>query len=324
MLAVVPEQRKHETIAGLGFHIPDEIPQLRWIDLMRMRRDRWRIWHARRNTDMLAGLILRHVLGFQFKLLFTSAAQRRHTWITRFCYKRMDAIIATTAKAAAFLDSPATVVRHGVDTDRFQPPADKKGSWAETGLPGKYGVGVFGRIRPNKGSEDFTDALLSVLPRRADWTAVFVGQAAAEHRSYEQRLKGKLAAAGLAKRVHFTGFVPDRDIPRWYQALSVVVCPSRVEGFGLPCLEAMASGCPVVATRAGAWPEIVQEDVTGKLVDCGDVAGLTAALLAVTEDPERVARMGRQARAHVVQHFHIANEAKGIQDVYNTLLGPAG
>jgi glycosyltransferase involved in cell wall biosynthesis len=323
MLAVIPEQLKHERIAALGYNIPDEIPKLRWKDLLKLRHDSWRVWHARRNMDMLAGLVLRYLFGFRFKLVFTSAAQRRHTWITRFCYKRMDAVIATTARAAEFLDCPAIVVGHGVDTARFRPPVDRAKAWEETGLPGKYGIGVFGRIRPNKGSEDFTDALLSVLPKRPDWTAVFVGLAAAEHKAFEQRLKNKLAEAGLAQRAHFAGFVPNDEIPRWYQAMSAVVCPSRVEGFGLPCLEAMASGCPVVATRTGAWPEIIQEGVTGKLVDCKDVAGLTAALLAITEDTERVSRMGQQARRHAQEHFSIAEEAKGIQNVYDLVLGSA-
>ncbi len=311
MLAVIPEQLKHERIAILGYHVPPGIPRITWKNLLKMRRDRWRIWHARRNVDMLAGLILRHLLRFRLKLLFTSAAQRRHTGITRFYYKRMDAVIATTAKAASFLECPATVVRHGVDTLRFQP----------AGEPGRYALGAFGRIRPNKGSEDFVDALLAVLPARPEWSVVFVGEA--ESAEYERRLQGKLEAAGLAGRVQFTGFVSHDELPQCYRSLRVVVCPSREEGFGLPCLEAMASGCPVVATRAGAWPEIVQEDVTGKLVDAGDVAGMTAALLAITEDPDRAVRMGRQARDFVEREFAIANEASGIQQVYDALLGPA-
>lgn len=323
MWAVTPALQKRLPIVGFGFHLPPSLPRLRWWELFRIRRDRWRVWHARRNRDMLVGLILRWLLGFRLKLLFTSAAQRQHTWITRFYYHHMDAVIATSTAAAAVLDRPAVVVHHGVNVEHFRPPPDKQAAWRATGRPGLYGLGVFGRIRPSKGSEDFVDALITVLPQRPDWSAVFVGGTSGRHRAFERRLRKKLAAAGLAQRVHFTGFIPSAEVIRWYQALSVVVCPSRAEGFGLPCLEAMACGCPVVATRTGAWPEIVQDGRTGYLVNCGDVKALSAALLAITAKPERIAEMGEAARRWVVENFSIEREAAGILAVYKDLLRAA-
>jgi len=321
VIAVLPELAKHLEIAAMGFHIPAETPQVSFRQFARYcRRGPWRIWHARRNIDMLVGLVLRHIFRFKLRLLFTSAAQRRHSWITRFYYHHMDGLIATTTAAASFLDRDAVVVPHGVNTRLFSPPKNRASEWAERGLPGRYGIGVFGRIRPRKGTEEFVEAIIRVLPQRPDWTAVVVGQTTKEFRPFEQRLRARLQDTGLEGEVHFTGFLKDpQDIRKWYRSLSVVVCPSRVEGFGLPCLEAMASGCPVVATRTGAWPELITEGRDGYLVPCRDVDALSKAILKITTDPQRITVMGQQAREKVASHYRIEDEAAGILEVYKKL-----
>lgn len=321
MLAVLPEQAKRIPIAAMGFHVPDGLPQISFRQFLRhCWRGQWRIWHARRNIDMLVGLILRHVLRFKLILVFTSAAQRRHSWITRFYYRHMDGVIATSSAAASFLDRPAVVVCHGVNTEKFRPPKDRSAAWAERKLPGHFGIGVFGRVRPRKGTEEFIDAMIRVLPDRPDWTAVVVGQTTKEFVPFQRRLTSKIEAAGLRSRVHFTGYLKDpEDIPRWYRSLSVVVCPSRVEGFGLPCLEAMASGCPVVATRTGAWPELITEGRDGHLVPCRDADSLADAIMKITNEPKRVNEMGEHAREKVTTHYRIQDEADGIQAVYEQL-----
>ena len=321
VIAVLPEQARHISIATLGFHIAKGIPQISFGQFWRQCRDgRYRIWHARRNIEMLAGLILRHIFRFRLILLFTSSAQRRHSWITRFYYHRMDGLIATSAMAASYLDRESVVISHGVNTDIFYPPEDRPAAWAKRGLKGRYGIGIFGRIRPQKGSGEFVEAMIRVLPLRPEWSVVLVGQTTKEYHSFELQLRSKIQKAGLEDRFHFTGFLKDsHDIPEWYRSLSVVVCPSRVEGYGLPCLEAMASGCPVVATRTGYWPELISEGEDGYLVHCEDTEALTGAIMKITEDPERVSRMGRQARANITGRHRIQNEAERIVQVYRQL-----
>jgi mannosyltransferase len=305
MGAVIPEQLKHERIVTIGWNVPGGTPQIGWGMVLRHRRDRWRIWHARRNTDMAAGILLR-MLGWKYKLVFTSAALREKTWTTRFLVRRMDAVIATTAKAASFLPVPATVVMHGVNLEKFHPPADEKENL----------IGDFGRIRESKGSGDLAEALVNILPTRPAWRAVFVGEAESE--TYRRELQKKFAKAGVADRVSFTGFVPTADIPGWYRRMKLVVCASRDEGFGLPCLEAMASGCAVVATKAGAWPEIVTRE-TGRIVDCADSRAMAEAIAEVLDQETE---LGQQGRAEVERRFAIENEARGIQAVYDRLRAP--
>jgi mannosyltransferase len=95
--------------------VPDDVTRLRFADLLKLRRQRTPvIWHARRNNDMIVGVLLK-ALGWPLKLVFTSAAQRHHTWITRWLISKMDAVIATSDVSASFLKRSATVVAHGVD-----------------------------------------------------------------------------------------------------------------------------------------------------------------------------------------------------------------
>ncbi len=98
-------------IATLGPGLPDHLPRLRWTQLAglwrRPRSGRCRIWHARRNNEMAAGIFLKHVLRMPLKLVFTSAAQRRHSSYTRFLIRQMDAVIATSAPLRLFPPSAA-------------------------------------------------------------------------------------------------------------------------------------------------------------------------------------------------------------------------
>ncbi len=324
MIAVVPEQAKRLPIVACDPSLPARVPQVSTWELLRLaRRGPWRIWHARRNKEMLIGLILRYVFRFPIILLWTSAALRRHSWLTRFYYHHMDGLIATTAKAAGFLDRPAKVVRHGVDTEIFFPPAseeERQHNWREKGLGGDYCIGVFGRVRPSKGTDVYIDALCQVLPQRPEWHAVVIGDTLPQHQAFEKGLRDKVREAGLTDRIHFIGKVEDfAEIPRWYRSLSLVVCPSREEGFGLTSLEAMASGCPVVVSEAGAYPEIVTPGRDGWVVPCGETGPMTEAIAAATADVDELRARGREAQATVSRDFTIAREADGIEAVYREL-----
>src|SRR6185437_7342694 len=114
---VAPKLAKLLPAAWFGTDAPDGIARMGVAELLKLWRRRTPlIWHARRNNEMIVGVLLR-ALGWPLKLLFTSAAQRHHSWTTRWLIRRMDAIIATSAISASFLKREATVVMHGVDTD---------------------------------------------------------------------------------------------------------------------------------------------------------------------------------------------------------------
>jgi len=322
---IAPLIAERRRAAWLGPDRPQGIAGLSALDLMRLRfrppRGRSaRIWHARRNTEMLLGLLLK-LLGFRFRLIFNSAGQRRKSLWTRFLLKRMDALIATSEESAAFLNRPATVIRHGVDLKTYAPPADRAAAFAASGLPGKYGVGTFGRVRRQKGSDLFVEAMIRLLPKYPDFTAVVIGYVSLDNLPFVEGLKQRVAAAGLAERIRFLGELPIEEVPLWYQRILIYVMASRVEGFGLTMLEAMASGAAVVATRAGSAERVIAEGVDGALAPISDIEGLVAALEPLMQDPERARRMGEKARERIEKDFSREREVDEIVALYRRLWG---
>jgi len=310
------------SVAWFGRDAPDGIRRLSVRDILRLRgraqRGKPRIWHARRNNEMLVGLALR-ALGWPFRLIFTSAGQRRHSWITRFMVSRVDGLIATSAASASYLLRPATIVHHGVDTDVYRPPPDRAAAFAATGLPGKYAIGCFGRVRAQKGTDLFVEAMCALLPRHPDYTAIIIG--AIDDRAFADALQERVRAKGLAERVRFLGELPIAELPRWYQRISIYAFTSRNEGFGLTLIEAMAAGTALVAARAGAAETVVVDGETGALVPVGDAAALASALEPLMRDPERARPLGQKARARVIAEFSVEAEVERIAAVYRNVLG---
>jgi mannosyltransferase len=317
---VAPKLARLFRAGWLGSDAPDGIARMSFIDLLKVwRRPTPLIWHARRNNEMIAGVLLRS-LGWPLKLMFTSAAQRHHSWITRWLINRMDAIIATSDISASFLKRDATVIPHGVDTDRYAPPADRAAAFMEAGLPGRYAIGCFGRVRAQKGTDLFVDAMCRLLPRYPDFSAVMVGGITAEHAAFANDLKKRIEAAGLQSRMVMTDELAIEALPRWYQRLTIYAFTSRNEGFGLTLIEAMSAGAALVASRAGAAELVVEDGVTGVLTPPGDVDALVAALEPLMRDPASGAAMGERARARVLTKFSLDAEANGIAEVYRTLI----
>ncbi|MCV0397597.1 MAG: glycosyltransferase family 4 protein [Rhizobiaceae bacterium] len=322
IVQLVPLQARRLGIATLGPGLPDALPKMRARDLAGLwRRPRgrpFRVWHARRNVEMLAGLVLRDLLRAPLRLVFTSASQRRHTAWTRFLIGRMDAVVATSARTGAYLSVPHRVVLHGIDAARFSPPADRAEACLAVGLdPALSWVGCFGRVRRQKGTDLFVDAVIALLPSRPRWGAVIAGRATADHRSFEDELKKRVEQAGLAGRIRFVG--EHADIPPWYRALSLFVAPQRWEGFGLTPLEAMASGVPVVATDVGAFSELVVEGETGTIVPPDDLAAMTSAATRFMDDDGLRDRAGSAAISHVRRNFPLEREAGELAEIYEAL-----
>jgi mannosyltransferase len=321
IVQLVPLQAKRIGIATLGPGLPDTLPKMRWSQvpalLARPEARPFRIWHARRNVEMVAGVFLRDVLRAPMKLVFTSAAQRRHKPFTKWLIRRMDAVVATSARSGSFLDVPHRVIMHGIDTERFHPARTSEDEFAAAGLPGRFAVGCFGRIRHQKGTDLFVEAMIALLPEFPDWTAIVTGRVTAEHQSFAEELKRKVERAGLSNRIFFLGEVPSVD--RWYRRLSLYVAPSRNEGFGLTPLEAMASGTPVVASDAGAYRELIEEGVTGAVVPAGDGTALTEAIRGYLSAPERAREAGGRAVDHVRTGFALGGEAMALIEVYEAL-----
>jgi mannosyltransferase len=273
------------------------------------------IWHVRRNTEMRAALWARDVLRLPIKIVFTSAAQRRHSAYPRWLISRMDAVIATTDKAAGFFPHVRAVVPHGVDTALFRPAQDRAAAWQTLGYGGKTGIATIGRIRPEKGTDHFVKAMIDLLPDHPDTVALVLGKATREYRAFLVDLRGRIKAAGLTDRILFPGEIRAQDLPALMRGLSLVVQLPQYEGYGMVPLEAMASGVPFVGYDAGYYRAFSAEGRTGVIVD----APTTAALAARHILAGKVDAMGHAARAHVIENFSAKAEADGIDAVYQMI-----
>ncbi len=162
---------------------------------------------------------------------------------------------------------------------------------------------------PHKNHLTMLDAFARLDGPAARARLVLTGGSAAT----EDRVRDRIDELGLTDRVLRPGRVDQATLEALYAAAAGVVVPSRYEGFGLPALEAMARGCPVVAARAGSLPEVARAE---DLVDPDDVTGWTAAMQSVLalSDRDRADRVGAGLRA--VERFSPERTAAGLIEAY--------
>ena len=164
----------------------------------------------------------------------------------------------------------------------------------------------------------FSSAMVGVN-KRLPAHALIMGRAVPKDQKFLQSIKDEVSKTGLTHNFHFLPEVPVEDMADWYRVLDLYVAPQRSEGFGLTPIEAMACGVPVIATRVGAFEQIVTPQ-TGMLVDTDDPADLTNAICEAFEPPYPVKDWGKNARPHVAEHFSIEREAAELIKLYRKLL----
>jgi glycosyltransferase involved in cell wall biosynthesis len=173
-------------------------------------------------------------------------------------------------------------------------------------------VGNVGALVDHKGQRYLVEAAALVLRERPDARFAIVGEG-----ELESDLKARAKALGLGDRLLFTGF--RRDVPAILEALDLFVMSSHLEGLGTIVLDALAAGKPVVGTRAGGIPEIIEHESHGLLVPPRDAAALAAAILRVLADPALAARLASQGRARALEGFSADAMVAGNLAVYREL-----
>lgn len=203
------------------------------------------------------------------------------------------------------------VHRMGVDLRHFpQRPAD-------LGREGPLRIVTVARLVEKKG---IADAILALAKLGADFEYVIVGDG-----PLRLQLESLARASGIGERVRFTGSLPRTKVAEWLGSSSVFLAPSvtaadgDIEGMPVSIMEAMAVGLPVVSTRHSAIDEMVEDGVSGFLVEEHDVAALTRRLAALARDPALRARMGESGRAIIAREFDIGVLTRRLETLYHTL-----
>jgi len=191
---------------------------------------------------------------------------------------------------------------NGVDTEMFRPrPRPADGVRAALGIPASAPVvGFLGRLSPEKGPDVFLRAALLALARLPDTHFVFVGDG-----PLAPQLRESIARFQLQDRVHLAGM--RRDVAPVLNDIDVLVSSSHSEAMPLAVMEAMASGLPVVATRVGGVPDMIDQGESGWLVAPNDFEEIAARLQQVLGTPGELARMSAAARRRAVEKMALSD-----------------
>jgi len=214
-------------------------------------------------------------------------------------------------------DAPVEACRQGRVRHRpdFAPDTDPLPVRAELSLPPDAElIGLFGSVNDFKGHPILVRSVRQVVAARPRAFVVCVG---AVEPKMQRQLWEMAAEDGVAERLRFTGL--RNDVQRLMSQMDVITLPSRYEACSMSIIEAMALGKPVVATRAGGNPELVQDHETGLLIERTPEA-LAQALCALLADAERRRQMGEAARRRAEMRFSAAIMVKQVEALYYELI----
>ena len=258
----------------------------------------------------------------ELELAAAAGLRRRFTLRRWYAFTRMQARVAprldgigTVSENSArdietHMGVPADripVIPVGIDPDVFRPPADPA-----VRDPDSIVVVTSADV-PLKGLVHLLEAVAKLRTERpVQLTVVGSARAGGPAQAAVDRL-------ALHDAVRFTGPVPEKELVRLFRRAAVVAVPSLYEGFSLPAIEAMACGTALVATDAGALPEVVGSEA-GLRVRAGDVEELTAALQVVLDSPGLRDRLGRAGRARVLASYTWRATAERTADWYAEVL----
>ncbi len=217
----------------------------------------------------------------------------------------------TGVQAGYVLPDRTTVIYNGIDLSRFQ-PRDGHADASQTMV-----VGCVGRLSEEKRHELLFEAIAGLKREDVDVRLQVVGDG-----PRRQHLEAAAARLDIEEEVEFLGMRD--DVPALLRRMDVFALTSSTEGLPLSVIEAMACALPVVATRVGGLPELVEDSVSGLLVPVEDAAAIANALCRLAQEPGLRARMGKAGRLSAVERFSLAACAAQHENLYVELLQENG
>ena len=245
---------------------------------------------------------------------------RWSAWLMRHSSRSVRFIAISSAVSRALLSvgvNPDRIdmIHNCSDLKAFDPRATPD---SEVQAKGKVRVGVFGRIEERKRVLDAVEAV-SLLGEAVGAHLFIVGEAWTEKGAVvERELRAKVSELGIEDRVTFTGY--RTDIPKIIAALDIVLMPAEDEPFARVVLEGMCMGRPVIGTRSGGVPEVIEDGISGLLVPPRDPRALAGAIRSLVDDPAAARRLAENGRLRAIREFSVEGHLRRIEETYARLL----
>ena len=242
-------------------------------------------------------------------------------YIEKVCINRADKIIAvsnyTKKELTSIYNVPGEkieVIYNGMEQKSFDfNEEEKKEIRDKFGIHKRSTVMFVGRVEERKGLSLLLQAFKQVLTQ-IDAHLIVVGS------GDQKRYKQLACSLGIMNRVIFTGYVDELSLRKLYSICDVFVSSSRLEGFGLTIMEAMSAGKPVVATKVGGIPEIVNSGENGILVEVDDLDGLANGICTYLRDEKLAKDVGKRNAKYIRERFSWEKSAKKMERVYRQLV----
>jgi glycosyltransferase involved in cell wall biosynthesis len=247
-----------------------------------------------------------------------------YQWYIAFFSTRILCMSQEVAKQFAHpIHKKIEVVYDGISMDEFVPVTPLRVSQFREKYgfnPEKLTVGVVGRIKfKRKGQEILVEAAAKLRDEFPNVQYACIGSPFPGNEEHLENLLNLIEKLGLEDRMIYTGDV--EDIQTAYAALDILVLTSvQPEPFGMVLIEAMAMGKPVVGTKIGGPLEIIDDGISGFLVEPGNPDDLALALKKLMSDPDLRRKMGQNARARYLKYFEFSKYYRDIQNQYNQVL----
>ncbi len=274
--------------------------------------------HSRRGElpAMLAGRLAKVPM-----ILTRRVDNPENLWLATMKYRHFRRVIAISQGIAGVLvrqglpKEKLSVVHSGVDTRLFQPRLRRASVRLQLGIPADHvAVAVVAQLISRKGHLVLFESLARLRRKNPVFklTCLLFGKG-----PLESELKIRCQKLGLENQVKFMGF--REAMAEILPAMDLVVHPARKEGLGVALLEAAACGLPLIASRSGGMPEIVEDGTNGLLVTPGDADALANAIESLAQNPPLRTQMGEAGRRKVLRQFTIAAMVAGNWRVYKQI-----
>lgn len=209
------------------------------------------------------------------------------------------------------------LIKNGIDTSLFCKMIDLNKK-EKLGLPIKAPViGAIGNIKPVKGYDTLLNAAVYISREVPEARFIIVG-GAYQYEACFKDLKALTVEKGLQDKVYFLG--KSDDVKDILHILDVYVLPSRSEGISIALLEAMASGRPIVATKVGGTPDIIEDGNTGLLIPPEDPSSLASAIIQLLKNKSLSKSLGQQAKLVAEKEFNVNSMVEKYSALYNEVL----